>query len=68
MQELLTAVENIIKKHNLSDRQFCLSIGIDPSFMCHLRKGLKPGTKFLSGLMNKYPESYDAVIKFMQQK
>lgn len=66
MEDLINAISEMKDKHKLNDRQFSLSLNINPSYWSYMKRGLrKPGEKFLSALIRVYPELNTEVIRYM---
>jgi transcriptional regulator with XRE-family HTH domain len=65
---LLKAVRELRENRGLSERQFALSIGIDPSTWSYIVSGgNNPGSKVLSGITRVYPELNTVVLNYMQK-
>ena len=57
MNTLIEAIEAVLLKYDLSDRQFCLKLDIEPSTWSRVKTGeRKPSADFLGCLSSKFPE------------
>lgn len=67
MNTLLEAIEIVLQKYDLSDRQFCLKLDIEPSTWCRIKAGeIKPSADFLGALTRVYPELDIIVIQYLK--
>lgn len=66
---LIIQVKGVQSIHGLSDRQFSLRLNISPSGYSRIQRGIKPpGMKFLTALMNEFPELKLAVYQYLDKK
>ncbi len=66
---LIPQVKMVQELHKLSDRQFSIRLGISPSGFSRIQRGIKPpGMKFLTALMNEFPELKLAVYQYLDKK
>jgi transcriptional regulator with XRE-family HTH domain len=63
---LILLIKEIQKTNGLSDRQFALSLEIDPSLWSKIQSGaMSPGLKFLRAISRKYPALRDAISEYI---
>ena len=67
MSTLIEAIEAVLQKYSLSDRQFCLKLDIEPSTWHRVKTGeINPSAKFLSQLSNRFPELDMTIMLFLK--
>ena len=67
MNTLIEAIEAVLQKYNLSDRQFCLKLDIEPSTWHRVKTDeINPSTKFLSKLSKEFPELDMTIMLFLK--
>ncbi len=69
MNELIVEIKALQERRKLSDRQFAISIGIDPSTWSYIKNGdNQPGVKVLSSIIRVYPELNTVILNYMTEK